>query len=222
MRRRGPRHRAHAAMRRRSSSIPRPWRPTPLQRARARPRRRERRAPAGRGSGQADRRRREVAAARRDEQRLSASDHRPRGLAVHRDRRSRWRSRCPISALWILAIARMARGRVHRSVLPRSAARRARSRPNAVLSPADGKVVSVERARDPYLDRDALKISVFMNVFNVHSNRSPVDGVVRNSGITPAASSTRRWTRRRSRTSATRCTSSPQPASTSPACRSPA
>ena len=50
--------------------------------------------------------------------------------------------------------------------------------PGAVLSPADGKVVTVERARDPYLDRDALKISVFMNVFNVHSNRSPVDGVV--------------------------------------------
>jgi phosphatidylserine decarboxylase len=51
--------------------------------------------------------------------------------------------------------------------------------PNAVLSPADGKVMSVERARDPYLERDALKISVFMNVFNVHSNRSPVDGVVK-------------------------------------------
>ena len=51
--------------------------------------------------------------------------------------------------------------------------------PNAVLSPADGKVVRVERARDPYLDRDALKISVFMNVFNVHSNRSPVDGEVK-------------------------------------------
>ena len=49
---------------------------------------------------------------------------------------------------------------------------------NAVLSPADGKVVRVEQARDPYLQRDALKISVFMNVFNVHSNRSPVDGVV--------------------------------------------
>jgi len=50
--------------------------------------------------------------------------------------------------------------------------------PNAVLSPADGKVVRVEQARDPYLQRDALKISVFMNVFNVHSNRSPVDGTV--------------------------------------------
>ena len=50
----------------------------------------------------------------------------------------------------------------------------------AVLSPADGRIVMVEAARDPYLDRDALKISVFMNVFNVHSNRSPVDGTVVN------------------------------------------
>jgi phosphatidylserine decarboxylase len=51
---------------------------------------------------------------------------------------------------------------------------------NAVLAPADGKIVLVAKARDPYLDRDALKISVFMNVFNVHSNRSPVDGEVEN------------------------------------------
>ena len=51
--------------------------------------------------------------------------------------------------------------------------------PNAVLSPADGRVVSIGVARDPWLERDALRISVFMNVFNVHSNRSPVDGEVR-------------------------------------------
>ena len=36
-----------------------------------------------------------------------------------------------------------------------------------------------QKARDPYLNRDALKISVFMNVFNVHSNRSPVAGAVK-------------------------------------------
>jgi len=53
------------------------------------------------------------------------------------------------------------------------------SEADAVLSPADGRIVTVERARDPYLERDALKMSVFMNVFNVHSNRSPVDGEVR-------------------------------------------
>ena len=48
----------------------------------------------------------------------------------------------------------------------------------AVLSPADGRVIVTGRARDPYLEREALKISVFMNVFNVHSNRIPVDGQV--------------------------------------------
>lgn len=50
--------------------------------------------------------------------------------------------------------------------------------PDAVLSPADGRIVVVARAHDPYTDREALKISVFMNVFNVHSNRSPVDGKI--------------------------------------------
>jgi phosphatidylserine decarboxylase len=49
---------------------------------------------------------------------------------------------------------------------------------NVVLSPADGRVVKVDKAPDPYTERDALLISVFMNVFNVHSNRVPVDGVV--------------------------------------------
>jgi phosphatidylserine decarboxylase len=48
----------------------------------------------------------------------------------------------------------------------------------AVLSPADGRIVAVERTKDIYADRDAIKVSVFMNVFNVHSNRSPVDGAV--------------------------------------------
>jgi phosphatidylserine decarboxylase len=51
--------------------------------------------------------------------------------------------------------------------------------PGIALSPADGRVVLVGKARDPYLDRDALKISVFMNVFDVHSNRSPVDAQVK-------------------------------------------
>jgi phosphatidylserine decarboxylase len=45
-----------------------------------------------------------------------------------------------------------------------------------VVSPADGRVISIETVRDPYADRQALRLSVFMNVFNVHSNRAPVDG----------------------------------------------
>lgn len=47
-----------------------------------------------------------------------------------------------------------------------------------VLSACDGRVIKVERAQDPYGQREAILVSVFMNVFNVHSNRSPVDGTV--------------------------------------------
>ncbi len=56
---------------------------------------------------------------------------------------------------------------------------------NAVLSPADGRIVAVEKIRDPYLNRDAIKVSVFMNVFNVHSNRSPVDGKIQDKWYFP-------------------------------------
>ena len=87
--------------------------------------------------------------------------------------------------LWALLLA----GRVfRRAVLPRSAAQRARrSRTPCCRRPTAASCV-VEQARDPYLDRDALKISVFMNVFNVHSNRSPVDGDrARRRGITPGS-----------------------------------
>ena len=49
----------------------------------------------------------------------------------------------------------------------------------AIVSPAHGKVVAIERMRDPYLDRDALKLSIFMNVFSVHSNRIPMAGHIR-------------------------------------------
>ena len=48
----------------------------------------------------------------------------------------------------------------------------------AILSPADGRVIKVERTQDPYAEREAILVSVFMNVFNVHSNRSPADCTV--------------------------------------------
>ncbi|HXF80133.1 MAG TPA: phosphatidylserine decarboxylase [Usitatibacter sp.] len=50
--------------------------------------------------------------------------------------------------------------------------------PGLVVCPADGRVLVVGKERDPYLQREALKVSIFMNVFNVHSNRSPVDGAL--------------------------------------------
>ena len=48
-----------------------------------------------------------------------------------------------------------------------------------VICPADGKVIVVGNTMDPYRNVEALKISIFMNVFNVHSQRSPVDAVVK-------------------------------------------
>jgi phosphatidylserine decarboxylase len=60
----------------------------------------------------------------------------------------------------------------------RDPARPIPAQPNAVLCPADGRIVAVETAHDPYVGREAVKISVFMNVFNVHSQRSPVDGAI--------------------------------------------
>ena len=61
------------------------------------------------------------------------------------------------------------------------------AQPSAVLSPADGRIVKVERVRDELTQRDTLLISVFMNVFNVHSNRAPVDGTVESVRYSPGS-----------------------------------
>ena len=49
----------------------------------------------------------------------------------------------------------------------------------AIISPADGKVIFTGVVDDPYLERKAFKISVFMNVFSVHSNRAPFEATVK-------------------------------------------
>ena len=59
--------------------------------------------------------------------------------------------------------------------------------PNSIVAPADGRIVVVEEADDPYLNRRALKVSVFMNVFNVHSNRAPVKCTVRQKWYNPGS-----------------------------------
>jgi phosphatidylserine decarboxylase len=67
----------------------------------------------------------------------------------------------------------------------RDPARRIPQEPGLVISPADGVVCFAGPARPPpelkIDDATAAamtRISVFMNVFNVHVNRSPADGVV--------------------------------------------
>tara|TARA_B100001250_G_C19627426_1_gene712193 strand:+ start:51 stop:719 length:669 start_codon:yes stop_codon:yes gene_type:complete len=59
-----------------------------------------------------------------------------------------------------------------------------RSIPNedVIISPADGQIVSIEESELPEeinLKGNYLKISIFLDVFNVHVNRIPISGVVK-------------------------------------------
>ena len=56
---------------------------------------------------------------------------------------------------------------------------------NLIVSAADGRVISIEKTIDPYKKRKAIKVSVFMNVFNVHSNKAPVSGQIINKWYFP-------------------------------------
>jgi phosphatidylserine decarboxylase len=50
---------------------------------------------------------------------------------------------------------------------------------NSIVSPADGKIIKVERLGERKFRVDnPIKISIFMNVFNVHVNRAPSSGKV--------------------------------------------
>jgi len=49
--------------------------------------------------------------------------------------------------------------------------------PGAIVSPADGKVTDISKVLVDGAER--LRISIFLNVFNVHVNRSPIGGVIR-------------------------------------------
>lgn len=58
--------------------------------------------------------------------------------------------------------------------------------PQLVIAPADGKVVQIAEVDEPaFLRSHASRISIFMNVFDVHVNRYPVDGVVRHVSYNP-------------------------------------
>ncbi len=49
----------------------------------------------------------------------------------------------------------------------------------AVISPADGKIIVIEDVFDDrFTNQEAIKVSIFMNVFNVHVNRAPLSGTV--------------------------------------------
>lgn len=57
--------------------------------------------------------------------------------------------------------------------------------PQAVVSPVDGRVCKVQLAEDPLTGEKAQMVSIFMNVFNVHSQKAPVTGKVEEIRYTP-------------------------------------
>ncbi len=58
--------------------------------------------------------------------------------------------------------------------------------PGAIVCPADGKVIVVREVDDErYLQQRVMKISIFMNIFNVHVNRFPFAGTVDRVALTP-------------------------------------
>jgi phosphatidylserine decarboxylase len=52
--------------------------------------------------------------------------------------------------------------------------------PSLVVSPADGKLIMITEVDEPsFIQGRAIRLSIFMNVFNVHVNRYPISGTVR-------------------------------------------
>lgn len=57
--------------------------------------------------------------------------------------------------------------------------------PRDVVSPVDGRVCKVQKAVNPETGEEAIQISIFMNVFDVHSQKAPVAGVIEKITYTP-------------------------------------
>ena len=57
--------------------------------------------------------------------------------------------------------------------------------PNSIVSPGDGKVVEIVPEKDPLLDEVYTRVSIFLNVFNVHVNRVPISGKIQATRYNP-------------------------------------
>ena len=65
--------------------------------------------------------------------------------------------------------------------------------PGLVVSPADGRVIKVQPMPDPFTGELRPCVSIFMNVLNVHVNRSPVAGTVRKIAYHPGSFVNAAW-----------------------------
>jgi len=55
-----------------------------------------------------------------------------------------------------------------------------------VLSPADGRVLRIDSCREgQFLKRTTTKVSIFMSLFDVHINRSPISGILEQKSYNP-------------------------------------
>mgnify|MGYP001257002173 CR=1 FL=1 len=50
---------------------------------------------------------------------------------------------------------------------------------NCIVSPADGKIIKIKEFEDPVTKEKLRLVSIFLSVFNVHSNRMPVNGTIK-------------------------------------------
>jgi len=49
---------------------------------------------------------------------------------------------------------------------------------NIIVAPSDGKITEITKVDDPEVGKNSTLISTFLNVFDVHANRVPIDGKV--------------------------------------------
>lgn len=78
-----------------------------------------------------------------------------------------WRETLPV---WLLPLLLM--------YMFRDPSRQVPSAPLGIICPVDGRVTSIDKVHDHYLDRDAIRIRLRMNPLGVYTTRSPIEGKV--------------------------------------------
>jgi len=83
------------------------------------------------------------------------------------------------SALWLLLLVPLAAASGLSVLFFRNPGRRIPAERGVLLAPADGRVVEVATVEEPeYLGGRALKVGIFLSIFDVHLNRAPCSGRV--------------------------------------------
>ncbi len=88
-------------------------------------------------------------------------------------------------ALWLLALALTVIA-LWVAYFFRDPERTGQRGPQIVVAPADGKLIMITEVDEPsFIGGRAIRVSIFMNVLNVHVNRYPVDGTVKHLHYNP-------------------------------------